>query len=135
MTLQDLEKIVVKAFCELDSSILDQLEEWAFYSYDYKEELIEKLDKLFKKYQSAGLTNLEVRDSECKYCNPKANAYSFHNPETGEFLIRYVFTYEGETDEGESIFGVDQCDNSTRGILFKEYLDSISKYIDDADKD
>jgi hypothetical protein len=114
MTYEMFKRIIVKAFHELDSSILKELDGNASYSYDYKFELIEKLEHLFEKYKSMGLKKLMVQDSKCNFCykdSKESKAYSFHHPDTGEFLIRYVLDYEGVADDGGNIFKVNECTN------------------------
>ena len=74
MTLFQLEKHIKEAFINLNPSILENLDEDAVYSYDYKHEFIDKLDKLFREIKSKGILSLKVTDSKCKFCYPTANA-------------------------------------------------------------
>lgn len=87
------------------------MDEEAYYSHHNKIELIQNMDRLFKEIKNKGITDLNVKDSECKFCYPTGKAYSFHHPGTGEFIIRYVIAYEGETDEGEKLYRVEECRN------------------------
>ena len=106
MKLFDLEKYVVKAICKLDTKPLEKLDKKASYSYNYKDEMIAELQRVFDKIKSTGVQSLEVKNSKCKYCYPSANAYSFHNPLTGEFVIRYVIH-----QESKDVYRIEQCKN------------------------
>lgn len=112
MTLSDLEIIVARAFCSLDSSILLEMDEHAIYSDNYLDEIIEELQKVFDKIKSKDINSLIVKDSHCKYCYPEGKAYSFHHPITGKFIIRYVIAHEGESDDGETIYRIEECRNN-----------------------
>lgn len=106
LELEIIEKQVVKAFRRLETSPLDKLDANAVYSYNYKDEMIAELQKVFEKIKSTGVQSLKVTDSKCKYCYPTANAYSFHNPKTDEFIIRYVIHQESEDE-----FRIEECRN------------------------
>ena len=108
MTLFQLEKHIKEAFINLNPSILENLDEDAVYSYDFKHEFIDKLDKLFREIKSKGISNLSVINSKCKFCYPSANTYSFHNPKTDEFIIRYVIH-----QESDNVYRVEQCKNNS----------------------
>ena len=106
INLINLEKGIVKAFCLLNINPLEKLDEKAIYSYNYKNEMIAELQSVFDKIKSTGVQSLEVKNSKCKYCYPSANAYSFHNPITDEFIIRYVI---GQDEDG--MYRVEECKN------------------------
>jgi len=106
INLINLEKRIVKAFCLLNTKPLEKLDENAIYSFNYKDEMIAELQSVFDKIKSTGVQSLEVRNSKCKYCYPSANAYSFHNPITDEFIIRYVIH-----QESKDVYRIEQCKN------------------------
>ena len=107
MELEILEKHIVQAFCQLEISPLDKLDDNASYSYNYKDEMIAELQEVFDKIKSTGVQSLKAKDSKCKYCYPNANAYSFHHPKTNEFIIRYVIH-----QESDNVYRVEQCKNN-----------------------
>lgn len=127
MKLQQLEFLIIQSFCALDSTILEEIDEKAYYSHQDKRELIQSIDRLFKEIKNKGVTNLNVQDSKCKFCYPTGKAYSFHHPETREFIIRYVIAYDGETDEGEKIYTVEECRNKPIPDDFFEKMGKSSK--------
>ncbi len=102
--LIDLENYVVKAFCDLDSNILESLDGNAIYSYNYKNEMIDEIGKVFVKIKSAGVSSLTVKKSNCMFCYPQANAYAFHNPQTDEFIVRYVIS-----QDEDGMYRVEEC--------------------------
>ena len=106
MTLGDLTEYIALAFCRLDTSILNKLDENASYSFNYKEELIEELQEKFDGYKKAGISRMAISFSQCLYCYPKAKALSFYNQETDEFVVRYVIHEEGPEE-----FIVHECRN------------------------
>ncbi|WP_223032680.1 hypothetical protein [Hanstruepera marina] len=107
MTLKYLEKQVVKSFCELDTDHLKSIDEHADYSHNYKDEFIEEMNTIFNEFKSQGINKLLVKPSECKYCHPTFNAYSFYHPISNEFLIRYVIS-----QENGGMYRVDECKNN-----------------------
>lgn len=106
MKLLDLEKIVVESFSNLNSSLLEGIEENAIYSYNYKNEMIDEIEKVFVKIKSAGVSSLTVKKSKCMFCYPQANAYAFHNPSTDEFIIRYVIS-----QDKDGMYRIEECKN------------------------
>lgn len=106
MILNQQEKYLKEAFISLNTSCLENLEEEADYSHDYKYELIEKLEKLFSEIKSKGTKSLIAKPSECKYCYPSAKAYEFHDAKTDEFVIRYIIQKESDT-----FYRIQECGN------------------------
>ena len=105
-TLEVIEKIVVKSFCELNTEHLNMLYESPSYNHNDKQEFIEELSQIIYNFKSKGIYGLTVKPSTCKFCYPSASAYSFHHPVTDEFIFRYVFHQESET-----FFRVEECKN------------------------
>ncbi len=106
MKVQALEKLVIDVFTTLNVSWLNQLDPDVYYSGLDKEQIIEEIDKALIKIRKTGLNKLEARPSKCKFCYPEGIAWSFHNPFTGEFVIRYVIH-----QEDQSRFIIERCQN------------------------
>jgi len=106
MTLPELEKLVIDAFTTSNVSRLHQLDPNALYSGLDKEQVIEEIEIELIKIRKLGLDKLEARPSKCKFCYPEGKAFSFHNTETGEFVIRYVIH-----QEDQSRFIIEHCQN------------------------
>jgi hypothetical protein len=102
----NLEQSLIKAFQNLNISFLNILDETAYYSHNYKHEFIAEMQTLFEKFNARGLTSLIAKPSKCIYCYPTGKAYSFHNPDNDEFIIRYVIF-----QESEKVFCVQECRN------------------------
>jgi len=98
--------IITKSFEALDIYLLNKLDEQCSYSYDYKSELIEKLDKLFKEYKSQGIKSLVTKEIKCMFCYPNKPSYEFYNPETKEMVCRYVIF-----KESEDFIRIEECTN------------------------
>ncbi|WP_242203243.1 hypothetical protein [Aestuariivivens insulae] len=105
MELKELTKGVLGAFEELNIDRLNKLDE-LYYSHSTKQEFITELQKLFDGLMKQGVNSLIAKPSKCKYCYPTAKAYSFHHPETDEFIIRYVIHQETEDE-----FRIEECRN------------------------
>src|SRR5690606_24537871 len=97
---------MVEAFCLLSIEPFKNIDETADYSHNYKHEFIDEMQTLFEKFKSRGLTSLIAKPSKCNYCYPTGKAYSFHNPDTDEFIIRYVIF-----QESEKVYRVEECRN------------------------
>ncbi len=106
MTTPELEKLVIDAFTTLNVSWLNQLDPDVLYSDLDKDQIIEELNYEIMRIRKMGLDKLEARPSKCKYCYPEDKAYSFHNTDTGEFVIRYVIH-----QENQSKFIIERCQN------------------------
>ena len=102
----NLEQSLINAIQNLNISFLDTLDKTADYSHNYKHEFIAEMQTLFEKFKSRGLTSLIAKPSKCNYCYPTGKAYSFHNPDTDEFIIRYVIF-----QESEKVYRVEECRN------------------------
>jgi len=89
MSEADLEKCIIQSICNLDISYLADLDQYAVYSYDYKEELITKFSQIFKNFLLKGITSLKVKPDKSFNYYPNINTFSFYNSETDEFMIRY----------------------------------------------
>lgn len=96
MTLKELERYIVQAFCNLDIKCLNELCDEASYSYCNKEDLIMDLSIRFNEMKLKGINSLNAKPSNCKYCYPKSPAYNFYNSYTNEFVIRYVIHKEAD---------------------------------------
>lgn len=118
MNLSQLENTIIKAICGLDSSKLNSIDEDAIYSYNYKDEFILEMESEFRKIRNKGIDSLVVQKSECKYCYPFSNAYSFHHPVTDEFIIRYVIH-----QEKEGVYKIEECRN--RPLKFEDVFPDI----------
>lgn len=101
-----VDEVIIKAFCSIDPSPLERLENNLIFSFKSKNELIMDLSKIFDTFKSNGITSLTAKPSKCNYCYPTGKAYSFHNPDTDEFVIRYVIH-----QESEKVFRVEECRN------------------------
>lgn len=106
MKVEDLESCVVTAFEALHIKKLRKIDEDAFYSDLDKEQIIAEISKDIEKIKRLGISDLKVQPTTCQYCYPKANAFSFHHPETEELIIRYVI-YQ----ESKKCFIVKECKN------------------------
>ncbi|WP_157208561.1 hypothetical protein [Mariniflexile maritimum] len=106
IVLFNIESLVVSSFVKLDSSLLNILDETADYSHNSKHEFIGDMQTLFERLKEKGITSLTAKPSKCNYCYPTGKAYSFHNPDTDEFVIRYVIH-----QESEKVFRVEECRN------------------------
>lgn len=107
--------ILISAFKAINSSSLLTLSDSISFSYDYKSELIQKLDNLFKGFKSQGINSLEVKEISCKFCYPNKPAFEFYNPATNELVCRYVIF-----QESEDFIRVEECSN-------QETFDPFSK--------
>ncbi|WP_242157344.1 hypothetical protein [Aestuariivivens sediminis] len=95
---------LISAFKKLSLEPLEELCDVSIYSYDYKQELIEKLQKKFDKISSEDISELVAKESKCKYCYHESKAYSFHHPKTDELIVRYVIFRESE-----NFYRVEEC--------------------------
>lgn len=100
-------KTIIQAFINLDVSILSKINGRISYSFDSKNELISKFNKLFNELKSKGLNSLKVETSKCRYCYPSIKNYSFHHPITDEFIFRYVIFRESS-----DFYRIEECKNS-----------------------
>lgn len=106
LTINDIQKIVVEAFCKLDACLLEKLDSNSIYTYQTKDEFIRDHKILFEKLRSNGYKILIGLPSKCLYCYPEANAISFEDADSGVFVIRYVFI-----KESEGVYRVEKCIN------------------------
>ncbi len=106
MNFQQFKNYFLKAFRDINIEELYLLDPGSIYSDLDKDQIIEEISRELKKVREKGITNLEARPSKCKFCYPEGSAWSFHNPETGEFVIRYVI-YQ----ENQSRFIIELCQN------------------------
>ena len=104
---------ILNAFKRLNVQPLFALDDYITYSFDLKEEFIIKLDRLFKELKAKGMTKLMVKETHCNYCYPDKPSYEFYNPDTGEFVFRYVIF-----QESNYMFRVEQCFNKPTTELF-----------------
>lgn len=98
--------LIVEAFKTLSIASLASLDGSVSYSYDYKSELIQKLDKLFQEFKSRGIKRLDVKKVHCKFCYPGKSSYEFYNSKTNEMVCRYVIF-----QESEEFIRVEECSN------------------------
>lgn len=106
MVSQNLETIIVNAFCGLNPLLLNNLPDNVYYSYNEKSELIEELSKLFGELKNKGFKKLRAKQSKCEYCYPNATTYSFHELLSDVFVVRYVIHQVSEKE-----FRIEQCRN------------------------
>lgn len=106
MNLIFLEEHIIKSFCELNTEYLIKIDDYASYTHYYKHEFIAEMQTLFESLKLKGITSLIAKPSKCKFCYPSSNAYSFHHPETDEFVIRYVIHQKSKTS-----FIIEECKN------------------------
>ena len=106
MKIETTRKVIVKSICGLDESYLNQLDDDIIYSYDYKDELIQKFRANFKELKSNGITSLKVVESKCEFCYPDKKTYAFYNPTTNELVLRYVIF-----QESQDFYRVEECKN------------------------
>lgn len=106
MKLSFLITATLKAFCNLNASAFSEIDSEAEYSLDEKEEFIEQMESKFKAIKSGGVNQLGVRNSQCKFCYPMANTYSFYDNNTDEFIIRIVIEKKSDNK-----FIVEECRN------------------------
>jgi hypothetical protein len=105
--VKNLQQCVISSMCDLNTSYLSKLEEGVLYSYLFKDELIIEFAELFKKLLLKGVTSLYMKKSNCLYCYPDLNTFSFYIKGTNEFVIRYVIG----KDKKENKFILEECRN------------------------
>ncbi|MFD0762717.1 hypothetical protein ACFQZW_11550 [Lutibacter aestuarii] len=108
MDVSKLEECVIQSVCNLDISYLSELDEDIMYSYSFKNEVLIEFSNKFKEFLLRGIKNLNVKPSECLYCHPNLNAFSFHHPDTDDLMIRYVI---GKDEKGYNQFILEECRN------------------------
>jgi hypothetical protein len=86
--MRQKELCIINAVTNLNVSYLNELEEGVLCSHSFKDELILEFAAFFEKLLLKGFTSLTVKPSKCLYCYPNANAFSFHHPDTDEFICR-----------------------------------------------
>jgi hypothetical protein len=101
-----IKNILIEAFETLNVSVFNNLDETINYSFKSKHEFIADMQTLFKSLKENGITSLSAKPSKCIYCYPTGKAYSFHNPDTDDFVIRYVIH-----QESDKVFRVEECRN------------------------
>lgn len=106
MKIKITDEVIVKSICELDESYLNQLDEDIIYSYDNKDELIQKFKSNFIELKSNGITTLKVVEAKCEFCYPDKQAYVFFHPVSNELILRYVIF-----QESEGFYRVEECKN------------------------
>ncbi len=90
----------------LDSSLLKNIPNNKLISWEFKDELIHKLDILFIQLKDRNIKSLKYQVSKCKSCYPDAPVYTFFDSESDYVVGRYVIT---ETQD-QYIF--EQCKNT-----------------------
>ncbi len=103
---EKIEQNILKSICKLDASILKKLDNTIEYSYKDKLEFIADMQSQYKRIKETGISSLSAKPSKCIYCYPTGKAYSFHNPDTDDFVIRYVIH-----QESDKVFRVEECRN------------------------
>lgn len=106
MKINDIQNIVVEAFCKLNADLLEKIESNSIYTYQTKDEFIKKHRILFEKLRANGHKELISKPSKCLYCCSESIAISFEDLVSGEFVIRYVFS-----KESEGVYRIEKCIN------------------------
>lgn len=106
MELEELEEAVIKSLSTLDICHLSGINAKATYSYDDKEQFMEEIERKLKILRGKGIESMFYKRSNCKYCYPKSNTFSFFNSINEEFVVRYVIH-----QETEEAYKVEECNN------------------------
>jgi hypothetical protein len=110
-----IENICLESFSKLNTNILNELpyDEDVIYNSEYhKDNLISELEFDIDKINYKGKLPLHIKEGKCNFCYPNNKTYTFHNPESDEFILRVVVD---KLDDNNYIVMV--CENKSKPKL------------------
>lgn len=104
---EDLKKQILKAFRELDSSHLSNINPEYLYMGQVQHDWVKDFTTQINKLKQNGLSYLIIEPSKCQFCYSTGTAFVLKNPHSNNIIIRYVIQ-----QKRTNFFIIEECKNS-----------------------